>query len=125
MTEMAHSVQEVANSAQNSLAMVQQVETASESGRQIMSTNISTIRQLETRLIESVEAVGDLRKMSSQIGSILDVIRNIAEQTNLWRSMLRLKRRVQENKAAALRWWRMKFAFLRSAQRNRRQKSNR
>ncbi len=83
MTEMAHSVQEVANSAQNSLAMVQQVETASESGRQIMSTNISTIRQLETRLIESVEAVGDLRKMSSQIGSILDVIRNIAEQTNL------------------------------------------
>ncbi|QIL86241.1 methyl-accepting chemotaxis protein [Vibrio sp. HDW18] len=83
MTEMAHSVQEVANSAQNSLAMVQQVEAASESGRHIMSTNISTIGQLEARLIESVKAVADLRKMSSQIGSILDVIRNIAEQTNL------------------------------------------
>ena len=62
MTEMAHSVQEVAHSAQNSLEMVQQVETASESGRHIMSNNITTINQLETRLNDSVEAVGQLRK---------------------------------------------------------------
>ncbi|MBY6197956.1 methyl-accepting chemotaxis protein [Vibrio hangzhouensis] len=83
MTEMSHSVQEVANSAQSSLEKVHQVESASESGRQIMSTNISTINQLEARLNESVEAVSELQKMSSHIGSILDVIRNIAEQTNL------------------------------------------
>ncbi|WP_439146913.1 methyl-accepting chemotaxis protein [Vibrio sp.] len=83
MTEMSHSVQEVANSAQSSLTMVQQVESASESGRQIMNTNISTINQLEVRLTESVGAVGELQQMSSQIGSILDVIRGIAEQTNL------------------------------------------
>ncbi|WP_122082089.1 methyl-accepting chemotaxis protein [Vibrio coralliirubri] len=83
MTEMSHSVQEVANSAQSSLSMVQQVESASESGRQIMNTNISTINQLEVRLTESVGAVGELQQMSSQIGSILDVIRGIAEQTNL------------------------------------------
>ncbi|WP_435248950.1 methyl-accepting chemotaxis protein [Vibrio sp. nBUS_14] len=83
MTEMSHSVQEVANSAQSSLTMVQQVESASESGRQTMNTNISTINQLEVRLTESVGAVGELQQMSSQIGSILDVIRGIAEQTNL------------------------------------------
>lgn len=63
--------------------MVQKVESASESGRKIMSDNITTINQLETRLNQSVDAVGELQKMSSQIGSILDVIRNIAEQTNL------------------------------------------
>ncbi|PMH45016.1 chemotaxis protein [Vibrio sp. 10N.286.49.B3] len=83
MKQMSHSVQEVAQSAQSSLVMVQQVETASESGRQVMNTNISTINQLESRLNESVEAVNKLQQMSSQIGSILDVIRNIAEQTNL------------------------------------------
>ncbi|MEZ9471230.1 methyl-accepting chemotaxis protein [Vibrio lentus] len=83
MTEMSHSVQEVANSAQSSLTMVQQVESASESGRQIMNTNISTINKLEARLTESVSAVGELQQMSGQIGSILDVIRGIAEQTNL------------------------------------------
>ncbi|EOG1500013.1 methyl-accepting chemotaxis protein [Vibrio vulnificus] len=83
MTEMSHSVQEVAQSAQGSLEMVQKVETASESGRTIMSSNISTINQLEARLNESVCAVSELQRMSGQIGSILDVIRSIAEQTNL------------------------------------------
>ncbi|WP_321463473.1 methyl-accepting chemotaxis protein [uncultured Vibrio sp.] len=83
MTEMSHSVQEVAQNAQSSLEMVQRVESASEEGRNTMSGNISTINQLETRLHESVSAVSELQKMSGQIGSILDVIRNIAEQTNL------------------------------------------
>ncbi len=83
MTEMSHSVQEVAQSAQGSLEMVKRVETASEEGRTIMSGNITTINQLETRLHESVSAVSELQRMSGQIGSILDVIRNIAEQTNL------------------------------------------
>lgn len=83
MTEMSHSVQEVAQSAQGSLEMVQRVETASDQGRSVMNSNISTINQLETRLNESVSAVSELQKMSGQIGSILDVIRNIAEQTNL------------------------------------------
>ena len=63
--------------------MVEQVEAASESGRRIMNDNITTINQLETRLTQSVDAVKDLQTMSSQIGSILDVIRNVAEQTNL------------------------------------------
>ncbi len=83
MTQMSHSVDEVAQSAQSSQQMVEQVEQASESGRQIMGTNITTINQLESRLNESVDAVKELQTMSSQIGSILDVIRNIAEQTNL------------------------------------------
>ncbi|MGR5133493.1 methyl-accepting chemotaxis protein [Vibrio alfacsensis] len=83
MTEMSNSVQEVAQSAQGSLEMVQRVESASDQGRNVMSSNISTINQLEVRLNESVSAVSELQKMSGQIGSILDVIRNIAEQTNL------------------------------------------
>ncbi|NLS13054.1 methyl-accepting chemotaxis protein [Vibrio sp. SM6] len=83
MTEMAHSVQEVAQSAQSSLELVHRVEVASQSGRDVMSSNISTIHQLESRLNESVDAVAELQRMSGQIGSILDVISNIAEQTNL------------------------------------------
>ncbi|MDF5549474.1 methyl-accepting chemotaxis protein, partial [Vibrio parahaemolyticus] len=67
MTEMSHSVQEVAQSAQGSLEMVQRVESASEEGRNVMSSNISTINQLETRLNESVSAVSELQKMSGQI----------------------------------------------------------
>ena len=83
MTEMAHSVAEVSQSALSSLDKVHQVESASDSGRQVMSQNITTINQLESRLTDSVSAVSELQKMSSEIGSILDVIRGIAEQTNL------------------------------------------
>jgi len=83
MTEMAHSVAEVSHSAQTSLDKVHQVETASESGRKVMSQNITTINQLESRLTKSVSAVSELQEMSSEIGSILDVIQGIAEQTNL------------------------------------------
>ncbi|WP_413284726.1 methyl-accepting chemotaxis protein [Vibrio sp. MA40-2] len=83
MTEMAHSVAEVSQNAQITLEKVLQVEHVSESGRQVMSDNITTINQLENRLTQSVNAVSDLQNMSSEIGSILDVIRGIAEQTNL------------------------------------------
>ncbi len=83
MTEMEHSVVEVASSSESSLLKVQEVEAASEHGQQVMKNNLETIEQLSSRLDESVQAVSNLQKVSSEIGSILDVINNIAEQTNL------------------------------------------
>ncbi|MDG3088418.1 methyl-accepting chemotaxis protein [Vibrio hannami] len=83
MTEMEHSVVEVAQSAQSTTEKVNMVEVAADTGRSVMNSNITTINQLETRLNESVSAVSELQQMSGQIGSILDVIQNIAEQTNL------------------------------------------
>lgn len=113
MTEMSHSVQEVAQNAQSSQHMVEQVEVASESGRQIMSTNISTINQLETRLLQSVDAVKDLQSMSSKIGSILDVIRNIAEQTNLLALNAAIEAARAVNKEEDLQWLPMKYGYWR------------
>ncbi|KLV04761.1 chemotaxis protein [Photobacterium aquae] len=83
MTEMEQSVTDVSNSAQHTMARVQNVEKASNTGREVMSRNINTTHQLAERLDESVQAVSNLQSMSSNIGSILDVIRNIADQTNL------------------------------------------
>ncbi len=83
MTEMSQSVQEVAQNAQDSQRMIESVESASESGRKVMLSNINTITQLESRLTQSASTVSELQALSSQIGTILDVIRNIAEQTNL------------------------------------------
>ncbi|WP_375750365.1 methyl-accepting chemotaxis protein [Vibrio sp. HN007] len=83
MTEMEHSVVEVAQSAQSTTEKVNMVEGAADTGRNVMNANITTINQLENRLNESVSAVAELQQMSGQIGSILDVIQNIAEQTNL------------------------------------------
>ncbi|KPA52328.1 chemotaxis protein [Photobacterium leiognathi subsp. mandapamensis] len=83
MTEMEHSVTDVSQSAQNTMERVHEVEQASATGREVMSKNINIAHQLSTRLDDSVTAVADLQQMSSNIGSILDVIRNIADQTNL------------------------------------------
>lgn len=83
MTEMEQSVTDVSHSAQNTMERVHDVEKASTTGREVMSRNINTAHQLSTRLDKSVHAVSDLQQMSSNIGSILDVIRNIADQTNL------------------------------------------
>ena len=83
MTEMQHSVKDVAASAQSSMDKVQDVEAAAKTGRDIMSANISTIHLLSDNLDESVKVVSTVQDMSSDIGSILDVIRHIAAQTNL------------------------------------------
>ncbi|WP_299018211.1 methyl-accepting chemotaxis protein [uncultured Photobacterium sp.] len=83
MTEMEQSVTDVSHSAQNTMERVNEVEQASNTGREVMSRNINTAHQLSERLDESVHAVSKLQEMSSNIGTILDVIRNIADQTNL------------------------------------------
>ena len=83
MTEMEASVREVAQAAHHTLEQVMAVEKASEAGRSIMATNISTTHQLANKLSETGKVIGDVSSMSSNIGNILDVIRGIAEQTNL------------------------------------------
>lgn len=83
MTEMEHSVKDVAASAQSSMDKIRDVESATQVGREVMSNNISTIHKLSEQLDESVQVVTTVQNMSSNIGSILDVIRHIAGQTNL------------------------------------------
>ncbi|MCG2838541.1 methyl-accepting chemotaxis protein [Photobacterium sp. WH77] len=83
MTEMEHSVAQVTQSAQHTLDKVKNVESAAATGRGVMGRNISTTHQLSEQLDQSVQAVNQLQQMSSNIGSILDVIRTIADQTNL------------------------------------------
>ncbi|WP_413110380.1 methyl-accepting chemotaxis protein [Thaumasiovibrio sp. DFM-14] len=83
MTEMDHSVKDVSQNAEVTKEKVHSVEVAADAGRNIMSRSISTTQQLSSRIDESVGAVNQLQEMSHTIGSILDVIRNIADQTNL------------------------------------------
>ncbi|MGY5453228.1 methyl-accepting chemotaxis protein [Agarivorans sp. MS3-6] len=83
MTEMEQSVREVAKSANITLEKVMEVEEAANSGRQVMSNNITTTHQLSEKLGHSSSVIGEVDSMSNSIGSILDVIRGIADQTNL------------------------------------------
>ena len=83
MTEMEATVREVAQAASHTLNQVIVVEKAAETGRSVMATNISTIHQLANKLTQTGKVIGDVSNMSNNIGNILEVIRGIAEQTNL------------------------------------------
>ncbi|USH01265.1 methyl-accepting chemotaxis protein [Grimontia kaedaensis] len=83
MTQMEHSVQDVANSARHTMDKVMEVSDAATKGREIMTRNISTTHQLSSRLDDSVAVVSSLQEMTASIETILDVISNIADQTNL------------------------------------------
>lgn len=83
MTEMDHSVSEVAESAQSSLTKVMEVEAIVSESKVITNNNINTISALELQLNDSISAVNTMQNVSDNIGSIIDVIRNIADQTNL------------------------------------------
>ena len=65
---------------------VEQARTAAEacrSGQQIIAQTMHAIETLADRIFESAESVRQLAGNADNIGSVLDVIRSIAEQTNL------------------------------------------
>lgn len=83
MTELDYSVKDIASSAQTSMHKIHSVEASVQLGSEIMQSNICSIDLLSNNLNSSVEVVTDVKDMSTNIGSILDVIHQIADQTNL------------------------------------------
>ncbi len=83
ITEMAVSTEKVAKSAQQAANETESgLEKASRSSQDI-GTSMSGLTLLSSELDNTKQVVSELTENSSKIGSILDVIRGIAEQTNL------------------------------------------
>ncbi len=83
MTEMAATVHQVANSAETTLEQVQTVDVKATENRTQMDSNIQTIQTLAGEIESSSKVVNELNVYSQDIGKILEVIQDIAEQTNL------------------------------------------
>jgi methyl-accepting chemotaxis protein len=72
--------------AENTNATAQAARTAGaqvKTGKDVLEANSAAIQQLSRRMSESQEVVNALQQDSTQVGTVLDVIRGIAEQTNL------------------------------------------
>jgi len=80
---MNTSVHEVAQSAGNAAAAAESAEQASSSGSRVVERTRNTIQSLADEVNQASQVIGQLKQDSEQIGSILDVIRGVAEQTNL------------------------------------------
>lgn len=83
MTEMAATVLQVASSAETTLEQVQTVDLKATENRTQMDANINTIQTLANEIENSSKVVNELDVYSQDIGKILEVIQDIAEQTNL------------------------------------------
>lgn len=83
MTELETSFGEVARHAGESARRVGSVERFARQGSRIMADTIGSTEALSRQLEDSVVEIANVEVLSEQIGHILDVIRGIAEQTNL------------------------------------------
>lgn len=83
MTEMSATVNEVASNAQAAAVATQSAEQEADRVQQNVSATVSAIQNLASEINQAAEVMRMLAEDSDRIGSVLDVIRNIAGQTNL------------------------------------------
>lgn len=81
--EFTATVNEVAQSASNAASASEQADRAAEQGQSIVQETITMISNLSQEMQESVVGMQRLARETEEIGSVVDVIQGISEQTNL------------------------------------------
>ncbi|PCH97202.1 MAG: methyl-accepting chemotaxis protein [Gammaproteobacteria bacterium] len=82
-TEMSSTAQSVLASANEALGEIKHADEEAERVKIISARNRQTIEQLASEVDDASQVINQLQQDSASIGGILDVIRGIAEQTNL------------------------------------------
>lgn len=83
MNEMSSTVQEVARNAGMAAESAHNANKEAQNGRNIVELTIKSINSLAGEIDNTSNVISTVREDSDSIGSILDVIRGIADQTNL------------------------------------------
>ena len=83
MHEMTATVQEVARNAEEASEAAKAADLQAREGDRVVSEAIAQIERLAKEVGNSTQAMGALKTESDKIGSVLDVIKSVAEQTNL------------------------------------------
>ncbi|MBL4834615.1 MAG: methyl-accepting chemotaxis protein [Pseudomonas sp.] len=83
MNEMAATSQEVARSAASAVTSAGLVNKETLAGRQLVESSVDGIEKLASEIDNSVKAINQLADDSSSISRVLEVIKGVAEQTNL------------------------------------------
>jgi len=83
MNEMAATVQEVARSSVSAADSAQAAHRDVQSGRQLVESTSATIRRLAEEIGGTVQVTQRLVEHSHSISKVVDVIKGVAEQTNL------------------------------------------
>lgn len=83
VTEMGATIDEIAGNTENTANKAQATNRNASAGMKEVQQTVARISALSADLQQAALVMGELERDSSTIGSVLDVIRGIAEQTNL------------------------------------------
>jgi len=83
INEVTYGVQDVAKNAEHAASEMRDAEAQAQQGQVNIDGSLQQIDQLSSTIDQAVEVIRTLAAESTQIGSVLEVIRSIAEQTNL------------------------------------------
>jgi len=83
MTEMSATVSDVALNAEAASQAAKEGNEETTNGRNIVNATVTTIGSLASEVEDAASVIQNLESDSQSIGSVLDVIKSIAEQTNL------------------------------------------
>ena len=83
MNQMSATAQEVATSAEAAVGSAQSVNEQTLSGGRLVEAQVGGIERLAGEIEQSVAVINKLVGDSEAIGQVLDVIKSVAEQTNL------------------------------------------
>ncbi|EJL04050.1 methyl-accepting chemotaxis sensory transducer [Pseudomonas fluorescens Q2-87] len=83
MHEMTATVQEVARNAEEASQAAAAADGEARAGDKVVNEAIAQIERLASEVVRSTDAMTVLQQESDKIGSVMDVIKAVAEQTNL------------------------------------------
>jgi methyl-accepting chemotaxis protein len=83
MNEMTVTVQEVARNADQAASSAVEASSHAEKGGNVIKETVASVSRLTGEIDKSSEAIHKLKADSENISSVLDVIKSIADQTNL------------------------------------------
>nr|WP_322941298.1 methyl-accepting chemotaxis protein [Pseudomonas sp. s4] len=83
MHQMAATVQEVAQNAEQASLAARDADLEAQQGNRVVQQAVDQIDSLAGEVEQSAQAIAELNQESVRISSVLEVIRGVAEQTNL------------------------------------------
>ena len=83
INQMAATIQEVTHNVQNTAHAAEEADKLAQQGRGLADESLLAIRHMATSVTDIGNAVGELADATQSIGSVVDVITSIAQQTNL------------------------------------------
>ena len=83
MNEMTATVAEIAKSAEQALGVATDAANQATDGEREVKETVDQVNSLAREVSQSMDTIEGLQKETANIGTVLDVIKSVAEQTNL------------------------------------------